>query len=239
MSITNIIGTRNKPSYIVGFMGNLADRLNQRMSDLDMVQEQLAKAAGVSQVTIHNLSTGKSRKSRYLREIATALGVTVDWLELGDGEVDLLSGESRSLGYANTIQGPDNRGFVPVISWVQAGEWADAEDNFQPGEADEFLPCPVAHGMSTFALRIVGDSMTSPTGRSYPEGATIFVDPDQRGGVTTGDRVVAKINGESAVTFKVFIQEGDRRYLKPLNPQYPIITDEFRVLGKVIGMWLD
>jgi SOS-response transcriptional repressor LexA len=92
--------------------------------------------------------------------------------------------------------------------------------------------------MHSYALRVHGDSMTAPYGRSYPDSSIIYVDPDQRGGVVSGDRVIAKINGDNQVTFKVFVEDAGRRFLKPLNPSYPVITDPFRILGKVIGTWI-
>ena len=127
---------------------------------------------------------------------------------------------------------------VPLISWVQAGDWQQAIDEFQPGIADESYPCPVNHSTSTFALRVRGDSMTSPHGRSYPDGAIIFVDPELRGGITTGDRIIAKLNGFDKVVFKVYVEDAGKKYLKSLNPSYPVLTEEFRVLGKIIGMWV-
>lgn len=139
----------------------------------------------------------------------------------------------------NVSPGQEIKGLCPVISYVQAGEWGEVEDHFAPGDADEWRPCPVNHGPHTYAVRVQGDSMTAPFGRTYPPGCMIFVDPDQKGGVGSGDRVIAKINGEPEVTFKVFVEEAGKRFLKPLNPQYPIITDEFRIIGKVIGKWED
>ena len=47
----------------------------------------------------------------------------------------------------------------PLISWVQAGSFHDVADPFQPGDADEWLPCPVAHGPQTYAVRVRGESM--------------------------------------------------------------------------------
>ncbi len=125
-------------------------------------------------------------------------------------------------------------GKVPLISWVQAGAWAEAIDTLHPGEAEAWLPCPVSHGPRSFALRVAGDSMTAPYGKSYPEGSVVYVDPEQTGGVTTGDRVIAQMPGENAVTFKSFVEDAGRRYLKPLNTAYPLITEPFRLLGKVI-----
>jgi SOS-response transcriptional repressor LexA len=137
----------------------------------------------------------------------------------------------------NVFEGPDIRGLVPLISWIQAGTWHEAEDLYEPGDAELHLPCPTSHGIHTYALRVEGDSMTSPHGKSYPDGCIIFVDPDQRGGVVSGGRVIAKLNGDNAVTFKVYIEDAGRRFLKPLNTQYPPIIEEFRILGKVIGKW--
>jgi len=139
----------------------------------------------------------------------------------------------------NTEQGPSTKGLIPLISWVQAGNWHMAEDHYVPGDAEDFYPCPISHGPHTYCLRVRGDSMTSPYGRSYPDGALIYVDPDQRGGITTGDRVIAKVCGEDLVTFKAFVEDAGNRFLKPLNPQYPIVSSDFRILGKVIGMWMD
>jgi SOS-response transcriptional repressor LexA len=146
--------------------------------------------------------------------------------------------DERSLNdNSNTVPGPIVRGLVPLISWVQAGNWHEAEDIYHPGEAEDYLPCPAAHGKQSFALRVEGDSMTAPHGKSYPEGCIIFVDPDQRGGIVSGDKVIAKLNGDNAVTFKVFIEDAGIKFLKPLNQQYPTINEPFRILGKVIGKW--
>jgi SOS-response transcriptional repressor LexA len=145
--------------------------------------------------------------------------------------------KSNGSNKMNVFEGPDIRGLVPLISWIQAGTWHEAEDLYEPGDAELHLPCPTSHGIHTYALRVEGDSMTSPHGKSYPDGCIIFVDPDQRGGVVSGGRVIAKLNGDNAVTFKVYIEDAGRRFLKPLNTQYPPIIEEFRILGKVIGKW--
>lgn len=126
---------------------------------------------------------------------------------------------------------------VPLISRVSAGKWSEASDPFQPGDAEGWYPCPANHSASTYALRVWGDSMTAPYGRSYPEGMIIYVDPEKE--AVSGDRVIARVNGDYDVNFKQLIIEGSRRYLKALNPNWPIITDEFEVIGKVIGAYME
>ena len=102
------------------------------------------------------------------------------------------------------------------------------------------MDCPVSHSASTFALRVRGDSMTAPhgSGKSYPEGCYIFVDPERRAPVN-GDRVVACLSGSDEVTFKVYKNEDGRQWLQPLNPAHEPIRDNFHILGKVLGKWED
>lgn len=137
----------------------------------------------------------------------------------------------------NVAAGPSIKGRVPLISWVQAGEWSEAIDLYEPGEAEDMISCPATHSPQTFALRVEGDSMTSATGKSYPHGSIIFVDPEQRGGVMPGDRVIAKLAGHDKVTFKQLAEDRQGYYLTPLNSAHPVIYGEFSVLGKVIGKW--
>ncbi len=145
-----------------------------------------------------------------------------------------------SLSIANTSPGPDIRGRVPLISWVQAGDWCQAEAPMAPGEAERWMDCPVSHSPGTFALRVRGDSMTAPHGntRTYPEGCFIFVDPERRNPVN-GDRVVACLAGTDEATFKIYKHEDGRQWLQPLNPSHEPIREKFTILGAVIGKWED
>jgi SOS-response transcriptional repressor LexA len=138
--------------------------------------------------------------------------------------------------HANVHPGPDIKGCVPLISWVQAGVWNEAIDIYEPGYAEQWLPVLRNGSKHTYALRVQGDSMTAPHGKTYPEGTIIIVDPDLRT-PSSGQRVIAKLSGSNAVTFKVYIEEDGRRWLKPLNTQHQPIYDEFRVLGTVTAKY--
>ena len=111
--------------------------------------------------------------------------------------------------------GPDIRGTVPIISWVQAGAWQDAIDNLSPGEGSRVATTyrPRRH---TYALRVRGDSMEP----KFPDGAILIVEPDAN--PEPGAYVIVRQNGDEA-TFKQLMQDGNARYLKPLNPRYPIM----------------
>lgn len=122
--------------------------------------------------------------------------------------------------HENTEHGPDISGSVPLISWVQAGEWTEITDNFAPGDAEDWLPCPVKVGPHAFVLRVRGESMYNPHGRpSFQNGDLIFVDPDRH--ADHGSLVVVRLDDSKEATFKKLIVEGDKRYLRALNPAWP------------------
>jgi len=128
---------------------------------------------------------------------------------------------------------------VPLISWVQAGAWCEASADLESYEADIWLSCPVTISRQGYALRVLGDSMTNPgPGRSYPAGCIIFVDPEAE--AKTGDRVIARVPRTNEVTFKILVEDAGRQYLRPINPQYPIIdiTEETHICGTVIGAFM-
>jgi SOS-response transcriptional repressor LexA len=192
---------------------------------LGLSEEEFARRVGVSRGAVQQWERpdGTAPRRANQRAVAELLVITVG---------ELMSGGS------NLTAGPEVKGDVPVISWVQAGEFADVTDPFQPGDAEEWLPCVKSHGKHTFALRVRGDSMTSPHGKSYPHGCVIFVDPDRRNPVN-GDRIVAKLEDQEEATFKVFKNEDGRMWLQPLNPQHEPIRRPFKVVGTVIGKWED
>jgi SOS-response transcriptional repressor LexA len=159
-------------------------------------------------------------------------GYSTEWMLSGKGAKFTSDYKEKP----NIEPGPDIRGSVPLISWVRAGSWCEAIDLYEPGDADHWLPCPVAHGPHTYCLRIKGDSMTNttPGQRSYPEGMIIFVDPDRP--VTNGCRVIAKLPDCEEVTFKEYREDSGKRFLMPLNRQYDKfeITEDTRLCGVVI-----
>ena len=67
---------------------NLAERLKWARTQKDLSQEQLAKAAGVSQGTIGNLESGIRDTARKITSIAAAAGVDPTWLAEGVGSPD-------------------------------------------------------------------------------------------------------------------------------------------------------
>ena len=171
------------------------------------------------------------------------LKVRREWLEYGVLPKEQTAEsvvQQLKVGDGSNVTGMLERfGKVPLISWVQAGAWCEAICNFEPYDSDAWISCPVPISQSGYALKVLGDSMTNPgPGRSYPTGCIIFVDPETQ--ANNGDRVVARVPRTNEVTFKVLDSDAGRVYLRPINPQYPIIdiTEETQICGKVVGSFI-
>lgn len=215
----------------------LADRLLTAMERAGLSQADLARACDVKPPSVNGWLSGKAKflRGENLLKASAALRVNEKWLATGEGP---MLGSQDAL--SNVESGPRLRGKVPLVSWVQAGNWCEAVTPLHVTESERWMDCPVNHSSQTFALRVRGDSMTAPSGnnRSYPEGCYIFVDPERRDPVN-GDRVVACLLDAHEVTFKVYKNEDGRQWLQPLNPSHEPIREPFRVLGTVLGKWED
>ncbi|MBA6095617.1 helix-turn-helix domain-containing protein [Pseudomonas juntendi] len=195
----------------------IGNRVAKRMHELGLSGGELARRSGVPQPTIHRILSGTSASPRHenVERIAKALGVTTDWLWKGEGSSQPPLGPT-----ANVEPGPKVRGFVPLISWVQAGAWCEMQEPFELEAAEAWLPCAVSHSSSTFALRVRGLSMFNPhERRSFREGDIIFVDPARD--YENGSLVIVKLANSKEATFKQLVAEGERYFLKPLNPSWP------------------
>lgn len=210
----------------------------------------VARAAKMNQPTLKRILDGDSQNPGVENEekICRLFKITVEQLrgkagipgiDKGFAELGPTTDTSTAMPASNVSPGPEIKGWIPLISFTAAGNWEEIIDLYEPGDAESVHPTTVPHSIHTFALRVDGDSMTPPSGTpgySFPHGMIIYVDPDLRGDVVTGDYVVARHGDDDRATFKQLATEEGRPILKPLNPsdKYPIIRDEFEIIGKVI-----
>lgn len=214
---------------------DIGDRLRRIRTQKGLSQAEVAKAIGVRQQTYQGWESG-AHGPRWQRaqKLAEYFQVSTEWLL---GEKGTAGGALDSA--ENNVDAAPAARMVPLISWTRAGEWTEAIDPYEPGVAEEWIPAPREASRWSYCLRVVGDSMTSPHGTpSIPEGSIIIVDPDKRT-PKNGQIVIARLNGSDNVTCKAYSEDAGRAYLRPLNPQYPTITDEFEVIGSVVGLYQD
>ncbi|PNH94067.1 XRE family transcriptional regulator [Vibrio diazotrophicus] len=83
-------------------MNSLADRLKASMTRAGKTQSDVANAVGISQAAVQKITSGKSKTSSKIKEIADFLGVNRMWLEFGEqadqvmGGFDVWSGDESS-----------------------------------------------------------------------------------------------------------------------------------------------
>lgn len=202
-----------------------------RMKQIGLTQDRLAEALGKTQGAIGHWLNGRRDPSiEDIADIMKQLGLK-ELVLSSDGMVNYPDSEMANV--SNPRPHTEVRRF-PLISWVSAGNWCEAVEPYQLQDVDVWPETTANASEKSFWLTVRGDSMTSPTGLSIPEGMQILVDPAVE--ATSGRLVVAKLDSENEATFKKYIVDAGQKYLKPLNPSYHMIPIDgnCRIIGVVI-----
>ncbi|HSR56019.1 MAG TPA: helix-turn-helix transcriptional regulator, partial [Alphaproteobacteria bacterium] len=114
-----------------------------------MTQQALAEHCGVSRAAIAQWELGVTRPSlEHLGKAADALGVWVSWIT-GEGKY---SGQDEQDALAHRPRGRT----VPVIDYVQAGNWNTVTDPYPAGRGMDSLIIERAAGEDAFGLVVKG-----------------------------------------------------------------------------------
>ncbi|SDI77436.1 Peptidase S24-like [Pseudomonas flavescens] len=221
----------------------IAGLFTKRRNELKLSQGEVASrvrallgGVAFTQQSYAAIESGKTKHSKYLTQIARVLGIppqAIDPVGLGPD-----TAQETPPHYASAVVVGTAERKLPVIGSVAAGTWCEAVDNFQPGDAEEWIDAPGPVGPNAFVLRIEGFSMHSPTDPiSFNDGDKVVIDPSRE--ATPGDFVVAKLTSSNSVTFKRLRQEDGMWFLEALNPdwkpRYIQVTEEWQICGR--GMW--
>ncbi|OEZ33079.1 repressor [Francisella endosymbiont of Amblyomma maculatum] len=137
---------------------------------------------------------------------------------------------------------------IPVLSYVQAGEFTESQENIDPIDhlqiPDTLVP------KNGFSLRVQGESMLydssesqllNPKYSKYTlyEGENILVDPNQVNPQNLIDKVVVARNSDGA-TVKLLYKENNLLCLMPLNSKFQNndeikSPDEAIIVGRVVN----
>lgn len=212
--------------------------IKNALAKQERTQAWLAEHMGVSDAAVSKwMRTGKIARENIPR-LAQALNIKTDDLFQDKGLGVSEPSAHYKVENATPLPSSNEADLCPLISWVQAGAWNPAIDNFAPGDAEEWLPCPLRHGPQTYVLRIRGESMLNPSGQqSFKDGDLIFVDPSRE--AVHGSLVVVRLEDSADAVFKKLVIEGDQKYLRALNPAWPEpmmkINGNAALCGVVIG----
>lgn len=188
-------------------------------------QMQLAKAVGVSNVAISQWERAETEpKGGNLSALASALGCSSDYILYGGEQENNVAMVSRYL--------PNSK--YPLISKIQAGCWSEACEPYNIKAIDQWLESDVHIQGKAFWLMVDGDSMTSPVGVTIPEGTFVLFDTGRE--AINGSLVIAKLSDSNEATFKKLVIDGNQRYLRGLNPTWPVmqINSQCRIIGVAV-----
>lgn len=219
-AVINIYGMKTLGSRIAYF---------RKLAGLS--QEQLAKVCGwKSQSRVGNYERDTREPSLDdITVMARAVGVSPEAL-LVDGSV---SGMGNAGPTAQPYKSPKD---YPLISWIAAGAWQEACDNFHPGDAEEWIDSSADAGPCGYWLEVKGLSMVAPSGDvSFAPRMRILVQPEGFD-LVSGKYYIAKLVSTGETTFKQYVRDAGTEYLQPLNPSYKTmeVSDDVEIIGRVV-----
>jgi SOS-response transcriptional repressor LexA len=208
------------------------NRLKELRTAQGLTLEALAKRAGTTRGQIWKLESEAIQLTpRWLDRLGKALGVP---------GVEILARPGKPSPFGDGAAGRP----IPVIDYVQAGDWTAPADPHPKGaeldiEGMDFVFANSRLSDKAFALEIRGTSMEP----EFRQGDRVIVDPAIV--PVPGDYVVAKLSDEGEATFKKYRPgpvvggQPTRIELVPLNPDWPIMSIDKRHPGRILATMVE
>ncbi len=210
---------------------NLLTLMDKYQREEGLNKAQFAEKCGTSASTLSQITGENSVRNlgdNLARKIEASLGLKAGWL-------DSIQDEYVAAGDNVSYVGPHVPGRkYPLLSLVSAGAWTEATEAYSLKDIDEWYESDAKVEGDAFWLRVEGDSMTAPIGLSIPEDTLVLFDTGRE--PRNGSLVIAKLTDTNEVTFKKLIVDGGLRYLRGLNPAWPLmpINGNCKIIGVAI-----
>lgn len=209
-----------------------------KKKELGITQQSIADILNISQGAVGHYLNGRNALNLQTASVfAAQLNVPISDFSPS------LAADAQALSAAidSNISGlrpykPSPR--YPLISWVQAGAWNEANEAYGLDQIDEWYESETHVQGAAFWLRVEGESMTAPTGKSVPDGSLILIDTGKDS--ENGSLVVAKLTDSNEATFKKLVIDGGNWYLKGLNPTWPAmkVNGDCKIIGVAVQMMM-
>ncbi len=207
-----------------------------KKKDLGITQYSIADELGITQGAVgHYLNGRNALNVEVASGFARILQVPISEFSASIAskvaeQAESLKGESNVRFFGEYRSGKR----YPVLSSVQAGAWCEACEPYAVKDIDLWLESDAHIQGDAFWLKVEGDSMTAPVGISIPEGTFVLFDTGRE--PINGSLVIAKLSDSNEATFKKLIIDGGQKYLKGLNPAWPLVpvNGNCKILGVAI-----
>ena len=196
-------------------MKSTADKIAERMYELNITQADIKRATGAGKATISSWINGYTKPSSlYISKLATCLRCTPNWL---------LANDDQKNNIYETAENPfiecQSKGMTPIISWTIAANFSGNIPTIIDPIVD-WTPRLPHLSEQAFGLIIQGRSMWpefKPKDIIYVEPKVVLTD------LKDGDLIIVRDNDNKQANFKQVIIGEDKSdlYLKTINPDWP------------------
>lgn len=202
-------------------MSKLAAIIKSLMREKDISVTELARQTQISQPVLHRLATGTTCNPQIetLLPIAGFFGISIDQL-IGNAPL------------SNTLTTAHDWVHIPLLTLDQITNWL-AQDPLL--NLTKFVSTDSPTSKNSYAIQL-SDSTMQPR---FTPGTLLIIDPEYS--PENQDFVMAQMDSQKIATFKQFLIDGESHYLKPLNPDFPIIkmNPNDRILGTMVQARID
>ena len=203
---------------------NIADRVKLKRAELGLTQADLAIRAKTSQQAIQQLEDGRTKRPRYLPELAVALNCSVQWLLTGDHDDEKIPDEKLWVGVSawdSSTPLPKDEVEVPFLKDIEfaCGDGrigSEDHNGFKLRFAKSTLRRVGANsdGSGVICFPASGDSM-EPV---IPDGATVAVDTNNKK-IIDGE-LYAINQGELKRIKQLYRKPGGKLLIRSINRDY-------------------
>lgn len=205
----------------------MRERIKARRKEVGLSQEDLAKRIGLTKGSISQWEQGGTQpKGENLYKLASALGVTAEWLIHGDKGAASNVARLPSAHHSN-VKGqpfPVGKGRVPVKGNAQLGPQGYFEAlDYPAGCGDGYIRVE-SDDADAYGLRVVGNSMMP----RIKHNEYVVIEPNHA--YVTGDEVfVCTHDGQCMIKIFIWLRDGQYRFDSINNDFEPLYILESEV----------
>ncbi|MFS1583834.1 MAG: helix-turn-helix domain-containing protein [Candidatus Arsenophonus phytopathogenicus] len=210
---------------------SIGNRIRDKRKELRLTQNEIAKALGVSRVSVTKWENGDTKPDgENLHILTKVLACNIEWLLYGK---DLRSEDDTKLYRLSSATFKR----IPLLTGEQISKWDGITPFAEISDLTVWSEVMSDVSANAFMMLVKGDSMANPHGSpSIPDGSKILVDPNYGDfDDLNGKIIVIQLENSKEPTIKKLSIDGPNKYLIPLNPSFKIIELEgnYTIKGRV------
>ncbi len=206
-------------------LGTLSERLVFALEKSKMRKIDLAKAVDVSPQVIHRLCNSKTHSTRFAADLASALGVNLEWLTSGEGPAFIIDSPRQWFLNEHTA--------VPIIEKSEINEYIRLTRLTKNNLPRQY--CYIKRKTNTAFAIIMPDTSMEPLIRKK---STVVFDSQLKDSFLNGDIVLIYLTKFDEHLIRSIAQpDKEQRFFIPYNSDiYKSISGkEAHIVGKIIA----